>query len=63
MLKEHKFAFLRTIGKNPAVSPPIKFPNEMERNQIPIINPVNLAGANFVVALIPTGLKHNSPRV
>src|SRR6185436_6195716 len=33
------------------------------RNQTPIIKPAMRAGASLVIALRPTGLRHNSPNV
>jgi hypothetical protein len=36
-------------------------PTLVERNQIPMANPAARAGANLVIALKPTGLRHISP--
>ena len=55
---------LRASGLNrPAISPARRFPNDVAKNQIPIIWPLYLLGAYFDVAESPTGLKHNSPNV
>src|SRR5215467_6587397 len=35
----------------------------METNQTPIMRPATRVGASLVIALKPTGLKHNSPSV
>jgi hypothetical protein len=47
----------------PASKPAIRFPNEVARNQMPIICPTSFAGDSFVIALKPTGLKQSSPVV
>src|SRR5580704_1272980 len=41
----------------------MKSPTEIERNQVPIMSPPIRAGASLVIALMPTGLRHNSPTV
>src|SRR4030095_7903672 len=43
--------------------PAAKLPNEIERNQTPIISPARRCGASFVVVLRPTGYKQISPMV
>ena len=40
-----------------------ELPNEIERNQIPIINPARRCGASLVVVLSPTGYRQISPMV
>src|SRR5262249_41317734 len=50
-------------SKWPAAMPAAKLPNEIERNQTPIISPARRCGASFVVVLRPTGYQHISPIV
>src|ERR1039458_7405373 len=46
-----------------AAFPASQLPMLVERNQIPMMNPPARAGASLVMALNPTGLRHNSPSV
>src|SRR5260221_2060777 len=46
----------------PPTRPPIRFPTEEARNQIPIIWPTYFRGESFVIEDMPTGLRHRSPR-
>ena len=46
-----------------AALPASQFPMLLVRNQIPMMNPAARAGASLVMALKPTGLRHNSPNV
>ena len=48
---------------SPATNPANKFPNDVARNQMPIIWPTSLRVASFVTELKPTGLKQSSPNV
>src|SRR5688572_1999309 len=41
----------------------MKLPTDVARNQTPIMRPAMRAGASFVIALKPTGLRHSSPNV
>ena len=41
----------------------MKLPTDVARNQTPIISPPIRAGASFVIALRPTGLRQSSPNV
>src|SRR6185503_6469168 len=41
----------------------MKLPTDVARNQMPIISPPMRGGASTVIALKPTGLRHNSPMV
>ena len=38
-------------------------PSDVAKNQTPIVWPASRAGANFVTALNPTGLRKSSPSV
>ena len=46
-----------------AAFPASQLPMLLVRNQIPMMNPAARAGASLVMALKPTGLRHNSPNV
>ena len=46
-----------------AAFPASQLPMLVERNQMPIMNPAARSGASLVIALKPTGLRHNSPSV
>src|ERR1035437_4464227 len=46
-----------------AALPASQLPMLVERNQMPMMNPAARAGASFVMALKPTGLRHTSPSV
>src|SRR5579884_2655233 len=51
-------------GMDPNIDPALPAshsPILVERNQMPMANPAARAGANFVIALKPTGLRHISP--
>src|ERR1019366_3426432 len=46
-----------------AALPASQLPMLVERNQMPMMNPAARGGASLVMALNPTGLRHNSPSV